>query len=226
MSFFATRRAALGVSLVALASTLTACSSASSLPENPVSETSPTADTQGRSIVVYFSQPETLEAENMTEEEANSTVVIDGEVLGNVQYLAQLIQQGTGSEVFRLETAAELPRDHEELVAPAVEQRNAQARPALKELPDLSGYDTVYVGYPIWWVDLPMHMYTFFEQADLAGKQVRIFSSHGGSGLAGTVEIITGLLPDSTVVQEACTISRNAMDTAPQEIPAWLSRLG
>lgn len=67
-------------------------------------------------MVVYFSVPETDDPENMTQEEENSAVVIDGEVLGNTQYVAQTIQERVGGDIFRIEPDKAYPTDHEELV--------------------------------------------------------------------------------------------------------------
>jgi flavodoxin len=179
-----------------------------------------------RTLVTFFSVPETDDAADMTQAEEDSTHVVDGEVLGNTQYVAQLIAAGTGADVFRIETAEQLPLDHSALEDLALEWQENGARPELGSLiPDLDQYDTVFVGYPIWWYDLPMPMHTFFEEHDFGGKTVVPFSTHGGSGLSGTVEVITELLPETTVSENAFTISQNDMDDAATEVNAWLDTL-
>ena len=179
-----------------------------------------------RTLVAYFSVPETNSPDNMTQAEENSTHVVDGEVLGNTQYVAQLIAARTGADLFRIETAEQLPLDHSALEDLALEWQEAGARPERRSLiPDLDQYDTVFVGYPIWWYDLPMPMHTFFDEHDFGSKTVVPFNTHGGSGLSGTVEVITGLLPETTVSQNAFTISQNDMDNAPTEVNAWLDTL-
>ncbi|MEV4033634.1 flavodoxin [Streptomyces umbrinus] len=182
---------------------------------------------RSRTLVTYFSVPLTDDPNaDMDADEKNSTHIVDGKVLGNTQYVAQLIQEGTGGEVFRIETARELPLDYPVLEDQALKEQEAGARPKLAKLiPNLDDYDTVFVGYPIWWYDLPMPMYTFFEQHDFAGKTVIPFTTHGGSRLSGTVEKITGLLPDATVSENAFTISRDDMDSADSEVDGWLDSL-
>ncbi|PVE11803.1 flavodoxin [Streptomyces scopuliridis RB72] len=163
----------------------------------------------------------------MSDDEENSTHVVDGKVLGNTQYVAQIIEERTGAEVFRIETAEELPLDHETLENLALEQQEANERPKLKALiPNLEEYDTVFIGYPIWWYDLPMPMYTFLEEHDFSGKNIMLFSTHGGNRLSGTVETITDTLSDSTVISNALTISRDDMDDAEAEVVNWLDGLG
>ena len=66
-------------------------------PENEVPQIS-----DNSTLVVYFSMPETTDPDNMTEEEANSTVVVNGQVLGNTQYVAYVIQENTGADIFRI----------------------------------------------------------------------------------------------------------------------------
>lgn len=180
-----------------------------------------------RTLVTYFSVPETDEPDNMSEDEENSTHVVDGKVLGNTQYVAQIIEKRTGADVFRIETAEDLPLDHGTLEDLALEQQEANTRPKLKALiPNLEEYDTVFIGYPIWWYDLPMPVYTFLEQHDFSGKNIILFSTHGGNRLGETVEAITGKLPDATVISNAFTISRDDMDNTEAEVRNWLDSLG
>jgi flavodoxin len=179
-----------------------------------------------RTLVVFFSVPETDKPENMTQAEENSTHVVNGEVLGNTQYVAQLIAAGIGANTFRIETAEELPLTHSVLEDLAQEWQDSGTRPPLaSQIPNLDEYDTVFVGYPIWWYDLPMPMHTFFAENDLTGKTVIPFSTHGGSRLSGTVEVITELLPGATVNTNALTISHTDMDSSPAEVDAWLKTL-
>lgn len=78
----------------------------------------------------------------------------------------------------------------------------------------------------IWRGHLPMPVYTFLEGHDLAGKKVILFSTHGGSGLAGTVETITHLENGADVVQNAYTISRDDVTEAAPSLSNWLKKLG
>ncbi|MGM9590662.1 MAG: flavodoxin [Faecousia sp.] len=183
-------------------------------PENPAN-----------TLVVYFSLPETTTPDNMTKEEDNSVVVINGEVLGNTQYMAYVIQETTGADIFRIEPEIPYTTDHEALVDLAKEEQNNNARPAISgRIENLDHYDTVFIGYPIWWSDMPMILYTFFDEYDFSGKTIIPFSTHGGSSFAGTPETIAQLEPDATVL-EGLTISRNHIQDAEQEIVEWVRNL-
>ena len=177
------------------------------------------------SLVVYFSQPETDKPDNMTQEEDNSTVVIDGKVLGNTQYMAKVIAENTSSDIFRIEPSIPYPTDHTTLVNQASEEKQDKARPAIKnKIENLDKYDTIYIGYPNWWGDMPMILYTFFESYDFSGKTIITFNTHGGSGFSNTVSTIRSLEPDATVV-EGLSISRNHIQDAKDEIVEWVNGL-
>lgn len=180
-----------------------------------------------RTLITYFSMPETDDPNDMTEDEANSTHVVDGKVLGNTQYVAQLIQGRTGAEIFRIETAQPMPLEHEELIEQSIREQEEDARPELKALvTDLGAFDTVFIGYPIWNYELPSPVNTFLEQHDFTGKNIVLFSTHGGNQLADTVATITDRLSAATVNQNAFTISRDDMDRAESEVGSWLDGLG
>lgn len=153
-NFFALGAAALAGVGVAGCSTL-GIGDSSSTASGPSKAPKPIK--KSRTLVAYLSRPETDDPNNMTEDEANSTHVVNGKVLGNTQYVAQIIGQRTGAELFRIETAKTLPRDHAALEDLALSWQEADERPKLKsKVPNFKDYDTVFIGYPIWWYEMPM----------------------------------------------------------------------
>lgn len=182
---------------------------------------------EGKTLVVYFSMPETADPDNMTEEEDNSAVVIDGEVLGNTQYVAYVIKENTGADIFRIEPETSYPTDHETLVDMAAEEQDNNARPAIKDsIENLEQYDTIFVGYPNWWGDMPMILYSFFDTYDFSGKNIIPFNTHGGSGFSNTISTIAELEPDANVNEDGFTVSRNNVQDAEPDIIVWLGDLG
>ena len=183
-------------------------------------------DGNTESLVVYFSVPETDNPNNMTQDEENSTVVVDGEVLGNTQYVASLISERTNSDLFRLEPVDTYPTNHEELLERAMEEMTNGVRHTLKEEIDISSYDIIFIGYPIWNADLPPIINTFLETNDFTGKTVIPFCTHGGSGLAGTPRTKENKLSSATVITNGFSLSRTNMESAPEEVDLWLSKIG
>lgn len=183
-------------------------------------------EASSRILVVYFSVPEDVDTAGVDAVSGASIVVRDGGKLGNIQFAAQIIARETGADLFRLETVEPYPLDHDPLVDQAAQEQDDNARPELTALPDLSGYDTVFLGYPNWWGDLPMPLYTFLEQVDLSAKNVIPFTVHGGSGLSDTVRTISELQPGASVWDDALSISRNQVADGEAEIVEWVSGLG
>jgi len=185
-----------------------------------------TTVSEKKALVVYFSMPETTNPNQMTTDEDNSTVVIDNKVLGNTQCMAYVIQEATGADIFRIEPVNPYPTNHATLVDLAADEKDAKARPAIAEqVENFAPYDTVFIGYPIWWSDMPMILYTFFEEYDFSGKTIVPFSTHGGSGFARTPRTIQQLEPEAKML-DGLSISRRRIQNAAQQIAHWVNGLG
>lgn len=179
-----------------------------------------------KTLVVYFSMPETNQAEDMNEEEENSTVIINGEVIGNTQYFANIIQEYTRGTLFRIEPEIPYPTDHDTLVDVAFAEQEENARPVLKnQIENFEQYETIFIGYPNWWGDMPMILYSFFDKYDFSGKTLIPFNTHGGSGFSDTVTSIQELESNATVLEQELSISRNDIENAKTEIINWLDSL-
>jgi len=186
-----------------------------------------TANKDGKKIlVVYFSMPETTKLNNMNKAEEDSTVVINGEVLGNTQYVAYLIQKNTGADIFRIEPKTPYPTNHETLVDLAKEEQSNKARPELAaKVENLGQYDVVFLGYPNWWGDMPMILYSFLENHNLSGKTIIPFNTHGGSGFSNTMSTIAALQPNASLLK-GYTVSRDTVQNSADKVAAWVKELG
>ncbi|HIS47710.1 MAG TPA: flavodoxin [Candidatus Scybalocola faecigallinarum] len=174
-------------------------------------------------LVAYFSVPETDGVDTVA---GASRVVVDGQVLGNCQYVAQLISEATGGEMFRIETVREYPGSHDPLLEFAYNERAEDARPELAtQIENLDSYDVIFLGYPNWNSDLPMPLYTFLESYDLSGKTIIPFTTHGGSGFSRTIQTIRDLQPNATVEENGLSISRNSVPEAESDVTEWISGL-
>ena len=197
----------------------------SAAPESSQPEqSSAPAEAEGqKTLVVYFSVPEDVDATGVDAIAGASIVVSNGSVMGNMQFMAQIIQRETGADIYRIESQNPYPLDHQPLIDQANDEQRDNARPAISgQIPDLSGYDVVFLGYPNWWGDMPMILYTFLDQADLSGKTVIPFCVHGGSGFSGTISTIREMEPNANVL-DGMTISRNNIAEAEQEIVNWVN---
>ncbi|ULS52304.1 flavodoxin [Pectobacterium carotovorum] len=181
-----------------------------------------------RILIVYFSQPEDVTLEGVDGVSGASVLQKNNERLGSTQYIAQIIQQQTGGELFRIETVTPYPVQHDPLLQYAEKEQKENVRPVMKaKVQNLKDYDTVFIGYPIWWYKMPMVLYSFLEQHDLQGKTIIPFTTHGGSRFSDSLREIARLQPNSQLITEGLAISRNDVtdDETITDVINWLGKL-
>jgi flavodoxin len=152
---------------------------------------------------------------------------------GNTAIVAEAIAEKTGADLFEVIPSDDhYPMTYKELTDVAKKEQNSNARPAYKgDVPDLTKYDTVFIGAPVWWGDWPMIMYTFFEKnADaLSGKKLIPFSTHEGSGLSGFDKRLASACPGSTVLKGLAIRGndcQNKQEDVKNKVNEWVSGLG
>ena len=91
---------------------------------------------------------------------------------------------------------------------------------------NLDDYDTIFIGYPNWWADMPMVLYSFFDEYDFAGKTIIPFNVHNGSRFSRTIETIQELEPEATVIEDGFTVSEHDVAEAQADVASWLEGLG
>lgn len=181
-----------------------------------------------RILVVYFSQPENASLAGVDGVSGASLLQKNGTTMGSNAWIAQLIQSQTNATLFRIETVNPYPTEHQPLLDFAENEQRQGTRPQIKSrIEDFASYDTVFVGYPIWWYKMPMVMYSFFEQYDFSGKKIIPFTVHGGSRFADSLSEIKRLQPNANLVTAGLAISRS--DILDSDIPdivfQWLTKL-
>ncbi|MGN1318272.1 MAG: flavodoxin [Lachnospirales bacterium] len=196
------------------------------ITEGTSSELTTKSATDNKNLIVYFTLPETDGVDTVA---GASRVVVDDELYGNIEFMANTIRKTVGGDIFEIKTVQSYPTIHKPLVDLADEELENNARPELStHIDNLDDYDTIFVGYPIWWGDMPMPLYTFFDEYDFSGKTIIPFSSHGGSGLARTVNKIKDLEPKA-MVKDGYTVSRDdiAADakSVEKDLASWINNL-
>ncbi|MDO4291344.1 MAG: flavodoxin [Eggerthellaceae bacterium] len=148
---------------------------------------------------------------------------------GNTSIIAHMIAEQTGADLFEIEAVDPYPTSHSELLDVSRREMASNARPEIaRTVENMDDYDTIFIGYPNWWGDMPMIVYNFLESYDLSDKTIVPFCTHGGSGLSGTertIEDITGgTMMDGFAI--AGTTAQNDRDTARSEVAEWLREDG
>ena len=132
-----------------------------------------------------------------------------------------------GGDLFSIRTSVVYPADGGELIDYAAQEQEENARPELTtHIENLDDYDTIFIGYPNWWADLPMAVYSFFDEYDFSGKTIIPFNVHNGSRFSRTIQTIQELEPDATVVEDGFTVSEQTVAEAAEDVAAWLEGLG
>lgn len=144
---------------------------------------------------------------------------------GNTEAVAQEIQAQTGADLFEIVPAEPYTDDYDELLDIAQDEQSSDARPAIAETVDLSSYDTVYLGFPNWWGDMPMILYTFLDEYDLSGKTIAPFNTSGGSGFSGSLDTIAEMEPEAEITEGLSLGDEEAEDCA-DDVAEWLVNIG
>lgn len=192
-----------------------------------------TLDTQGASInvaVVYFSVPEDIKSTDVDVLSGASKILLDdAKEQGTVEYLAHIISDKMQGKVFKLETINPYPTNHQELVKLTAQHKDNEYRPDISLSPEFnpSDFDVIFVGYPIWWHELPMPLYSFFEDYDLSGKTIIPFCIHGGSRPFKTFAYISIVEPNAQVIiNNGLVLNRNKVASkGVQSIEKWLEKI-
>ena len=201
------------VRLFALFAALPLCGCAQETTTNQTDTA--TMNTTNKALVVYYSRTgENYAVGNIAE--------------GNTAIVAKMIAAKTGADLFEVKTVKAYAADYTECTEEAKKELREDARPEIVgDVEDFAQYDTVYVGYPIWWGVPPMCVFTFIDRHDWSGKTVRPFATHEGSGLGGSVRALKKAMPVATV-EDGLAIqgqtAQNDRKAAEKAVDAWLSK--
>ena len=149
--------------------------------------------------------------------------------VGNTAMMASYIVDMLEADSFEIVPVKKYSDNYEECTEEAKKEQSENARPKIKnKLENIESYDTIFIGYPIWWGDLPMIVYTFLEEYDLSGKTIIPFNTHEGSGNAGTYNTIKNKLSNSNVNTNGLALQGSTARTneGKDKTINWLKELG
>lgn len=142
--------------------------------------------------------------------------------VGNTERLAKMIAETVGAEQFKIEQQVPYAADYNTCIEQAQKDLQVKARPKLIAVPDsLDNYDEIYLGYPNYWGDMPMAVYTFLEKFDWNGKTIHPFCTHEGSGLSGTEGKIKNVCKGAAVTK-GLAVQGGSVDRAKATIDKWV----
>lgn len=201
--------------------TVTGCGSNKANPEtekkaNDILNNQTETKTDSKVLIVYFSR---------TGENYN----VGNVEVGNTAIMASYMKEYLKADSFEIVPVNKYPDSYDECLKVATKEKEEDARPAIEsKLDDISKYDTIFIGYPIWWGEIPQIVYTFMEEYDLGGKTIIPFNTHEGSGDAGTYNTIKSKLTKSNVNTNGLALQGKVArtDKGKEETINWLKELG
>ena len=142
---------------------------------------------------------------------------------GNTRIIAEKIKEFTDGDLFEIKTNHEYPKNFTDIVNQAKKEKEADFMPELTENIDISPYDTIFIGSPVWWYTFATPVRTFLSENDFSGKTIKPFCTHGGGGASMTFSDITKLCPDADVKEGFSSFENTAKES---EIQNWINNAG
>ena len=167
-----------------------------------------------------------VESNNTSGTEEKNILVVYFSHSGNTRVIANQIHEKVGGDIFEIVTVNPYPMDYDAVVDQAKQEQEDNYRPELAtKVENMDSYDVVFIGYPNWWGTMPMPVFTFLEEYDFSGKTIIPFCTHEGSGLGRSVEDITKLCPQSTIL-DGLAIRGSSVENSQDEVSEWLREIG
>lgn len=177
-------------------------------------------------LIAYFSRVGNTEYPDDIDATTSASVVVDQtQQYGTTEYVARIIQQKVGGELHRIETKEAYSTDFDEVVDQNHKEMQDGVLPELKESSlDISAYDTVFIGYPVWATDAPQAVLSFLKEYDLSGKKVIPFCTHDGYGAGSSYRTIAKACPQASVLDGIAIEAKN-VSAAENNITDWLASI-
>lgn len=147
---------------------------------------------------------------------------------GNTHFIAEMIASETNGKLFEIKPQNAYPTEYTPCTQVAKKEKESGARPQIQSDIDIDNYDVIFIGYPNWWGDMPMPVYTFIEKHNWQGKTVIPFCTHEGSGLSNTESYITKACKGSSVLKGLAvkgSVAQNEHPKAQKAVQSWLTNL-
>ena len=192
-----------------------------------------TPDVAPKSLTVYFSRVGNTDYSADVDATTSASVVVNnnGNLTGTTEAVAEMIHTLVGGDIAEIQSVNKYSTDFNEVVSKNHEEINAETLPALLPMNiDMSEYDTIFIGYPIWATTIPQAVRAFMREYDLSGKTVIPFCTHDGYGSGRSYTEIKSECAGSTVLDgltiPAADIVGTDLSFVNDKVTSWLTELG
>ena len=164
-----------------------------------------------KSLIVYFSRAD----ENYF---GGSMKYINK---GNTEVIAEYVKEFTNADIFKVEPLNAYPTNYMECIEEAKERTKNHNAPIKENIPDITNYDTIYVGSPIYWGGMPEELFTALKGLNFAGKTIRPFVTHEGSGLSGVPRQLMEICVGAEVL-DGLAITGSEVNNSKAKVEDWI----
>ncbi len=194
--------------------------------ETETSEPIETSTEENNILIVYFSRWGNTEYPDGVDATTSASIVADGENYGTTEYVARMIQENVGGDLHLIQTQEPYPTDFDELRDLNHSEMAEGYLPALVESSlDISRYETVFIGYPVWATEVPQAVLSFLNEYDLSGKTVIPFCTHDGYGAGSSYNTIQEASHAAESL-DGLAIEAKDVPSAGDTVAAWLESIG
>ena len=162
-----------------------------------------------KSLIIYFSR-------------ADENYSVGFISKGNTEVIAEYIKDITGGDLFKVEPLNPYASDYQTCIEEAkVRQANGDV-PIKESVPDISNYDVIYIGSPIYWGTMPEELFTALKEVDFTGKTIKVFTTHEGSGLGSVVSDVKRVCIGANVDSNGLAIQGSSVESAKSKVEDWI----
>lgn len=162
-----------------------------------------------KSLIIYFSRAD----------ENYSVGVINK---GNTEVIAEYIRDFTNGDLFKVEPLVPYSKEYNLAIEEAKERTMSHNAPIVSSIPDISMYEVIYIGSPIYWGTMPEELFTALKEKDFTGKTIRVFTTHEGSGLGSVLSDVKKICVGANVLDDAIAIKGSTVNNARGIIEEWI----
>lgn len=191
------------------------------------SERTESEQSANNTLIVYFSRWGNTEYPSDVDATTSASIVVENDLrYGTTEYVANMIAEKVGGHLQRIETVTSYTADFDELRDVNHDEMSRNYLPELKKGDlDISAYDTVFIGYPVWATGVPQAVLSFLKEYDLSGKTVIPFCTHDGYGAGNSYQTIAEA-SHAAVSLEGLAIEAKDVPNAQDTVSSWLADIG
>lgn len=204
--------------------TVTSCGN-----NNKAANKANTSARDGKILIVYFSRVGNTNFSKDVDAIASASInYTKSELKGNTEIIADMIHEAVGGDTVLIETLNKYPADYDATLDYSKKEQKEGTYPELNmNIENIDKYDTIFLGFPNWWYDMPMPVYSFLNQYNLSGKTVIPFCTHEASKFSDSIETLKKLSPNATILDGlAIKHSKIADSNTKDDVLKWLNDIG